>query len=143
MSWKALRIIKFQCWRDNIILTNLRELSQPQEGFAPKFKRNWEKIFDFFWGRLHFFWGRLYFYFIFLGRLHFCSSSFFEVTFIFFHFFFRLSSIFFRSSSIFYFLWGRLPFFHFFEVVFHLVRPRWVHTQICIPLGHPFLGEFK
>jgi hypothetical protein len=88
-------------------LKNLRELSQPQEGFAPKFKRNWEKIFDFFLGRLHFFWGRLYFYFIFLGRLHFCSSS-FEVTFIFF-FFFRLSSIFL----------GHLLFFIFCEVVFH------------------------
>ena len=28
-----------------IIIKNLRELSQPQERFAPKFKRNWEKIF--------------------------------------------------------------------------------------------------
>ena len=42
------------------------------------------------------------------------------------------------------FFLSRLPFFLlFFEVVFHLIRPRWVHTQIFLPLGHPFLGEFK
>jgi hypothetical protein len=47
---------------------NLRELSQSQERFFPKFKRNWEKIFWYFLGRLPFFYfflGHIPFLFLF------------------------------------------------------------------------------
>ena len=45
LNWVTYCIYILQLRCDNYKNKNLRELSQSQERFAPKFKRNWEQIF--------------------------------------------------------------------------------------------------
>ena len=88
--------------------TNLRELSQTQERFAPKFKRNQEKIF---------FKSRLPFFLFFEVVFTFFFFFFFEVVFL---FLFEVVFFLFIFYVVFHFLFFlRSSYIFFLEVVFH------------------------